>query len=137
MKTTRRGFLGLLATGAVGACVTLKIPTRYLPQPVQRMAACEFLRQHYNEFVQMHGWPPERIYAGAALYRAYETELPDLHRFTVVHSRTAADPLRMCLLFKATPVYRSGALPSLWSVQMCGGEADWQRYEHAMKAARG
>lgn len=38
---TRRGFLGVLATGLVGACVVTKIPTAWIPEPVVRYAGLE------------------------------------------------------------------------------------------------
>ncbi len=33
---TRRGFLGRLATGLVGACAVAKIPTAWIPEPIRR-----------------------------------------------------------------------------------------------------
>ncbi len=34
----RRGFLGLLCSGVVGACVVAKIPTAWIPAPIQSRA---------------------------------------------------------------------------------------------------
>lgn len=80
MNMNRRGFLGALATGLVGACVATKIPTSLLPQPVRYRAACEFLLKHYHAHTKGlaviggAGWP-NAILVGRELYEAYESEL--------------------------------------------------------------
>ena len=80
-KLSRRGFLGILATGAVGACVLAKLPSGLLPLPIRRRAACEFLREAYMTAARA-GHTPEVMYAGRELYEAYEQEIPLHWRFT-------------------------------------------------------
>lgn len=83
---SRRGFFGLLATGAVGACVATRVPTWVLPEPVRRRAACEFLRRAYNDHARGKGVDrmPREMYVGRELYEAYWGELLTHERFVAV-----------------------------------------------------
>jgi hypothetical protein len=115
VKFSRRGFLGLLATGAVGACVAAKIPTALLPQPVRTRAACEFLRKAYNdacERARIEGWPtngewrwhPHEMYAGRELYEAFEGELIANERFVMANT----DDRGESLMFKGARLFPEG-----------------------------
>ncbi len=108
MNLSRRGFLGLLATGAVGACVASKIPTAWLPEPVRRYAACEFMRTEFNAFCggRMDDMP-ERLRAGTALYEAYESELVVNLRFCAAEREA---PVRRTLMFKGVALWEDAAL---------------------------
>jgi hypothetical protein len=44
----RRDFLSRVSTGLVGAAVLTKVPVKWLPAPVQRFAALEYLRTAFN-----------------------------------------------------------------------------------------
>lgn len=84
MAMTRRGFFGLLATGAVGACVAAKVPIGWLPEPVRRTAALDFLRSEYYKFAKGDGVTfPRRMTAGRELYEAAEGEFLAYERFIV------------------------------------------------------
>jgi len=104
---SRRGFLGLLATGAVGACVAAKIPTAFLPAKVRTRAACEFLRDAYMAHYKSRGVYPREMRVGRELFEAFEGEL-------VVHERFVeawvddGKPYRRGLAFKGARVYEEG-----------------------------
>lgn len=104
----RRGFLGLLARGAVGVCVVAKIPTALLPAQVRTRAACEFLRKAYNDF---HGGRmdrmPREMYAGRELYDAYEGELAANERFGA-NGPSAGGFRREGLMFKGVMLRPEG-----------------------------
>lgn len=102
----RRGFLGLLATGAVGACVAARIPTALLPASVRSRAASEYLSAFYHRFSRAHG-APKSIYVGSDLWEAFIGELVVHQRFVTVHSTKGA-PERDWLAFKSARVYRHG-----------------------------
>lgn len=119
MALTRRGFLGLLATGAVGACVATKLPTGWLPEPVRRRAACEFLRREHNAWVAAHRGEglvfPQRMTAGRELFEAYEGELLANELFTAYDTDWRTNP---SLRFKGTNLYSVG---EGWRVE-CHGD---------------
>lgn len=102
---TRRGFLTGLATGAVGACVAVRVPTGWLPAPVRREAARDYLRRAYNEFTHgKAGAFPRRMTAGRELYDAYASELLAVERSTVI----PVNPEVPHLKFKGARLYREG-----------------------------
>ena len=122
-RFTRRGFLGLLATGAVGACVAAKIPTSLLPAPVRARAACEFLREHYHAYCRGGaGRHPWAFLVGRELFEAYESELVAIEAFM-----EAAAPQIETLRFKGAAV-ASHSLTGLtgWDVMILTRD-EWDR----------
>lgn len=114
-EMNRRGFLSLLATGAVGACVAAKVPTGWLPEPVQRYAACEFLRKAYNDFSRgRFGQRPREMFAGRELYEAFEGEI-------IANQRYVLTPYKICkgesLMFKGLRLRPEGRG---WTVRIAG-----------------
>jgi hypothetical protein len=49
----RRAFLTRVSTGLVGAAVIANVPVTWLPAPVRRYAALEYLRNAYNYYVDL------------------------------------------------------------------------------------
>ncbi len=113
---TRRGFLGFLATSAVSACVVVKLPTAWVPEPVRRYAACDFMRATVNDWCGLYGHAPDRLRTGVALYEAYESELTANMRFV---RGDEATPPRRCLTFKAMPVWEDATLAP-WDLELDG-----------------
>jgi hypothetical protein len=72
---TRRWFLGVLSTGLVGACVVAKVPTAWLPTPIQRSAAIEYLRTAWFAFYDVHRRMPQTMEVGRELFEAYADDL--------------------------------------------------------------
>ncbi len=116
MAMTRRGFLGWLATGAVSACVLAKIPTAWVPEPVRRYAAVEFMRTAYNDWSGLYGEAPDCLRAGTALFEAYESEIVVNLRFT---TSSEAFSSRRSLMFKATPLWEDATLAP-WDFELEG-----------------
>lgn len=80
----RRAFLGRAAAVIVGLTVASKVPTAWLPSPVQRYAAIEYLRRAYYDAIRgkrLEEFPRE-IRVASWLYDAYESELVPLQRFS-------------------------------------------------------
>ena len=113
---TRRGFLGTLGAALVGSCVATKIPTAWLPAPVQRWAACEYLLRHYREWTDTHDQQLGGMIVGCDLWEAYAEQLSMPWRFT-----STRDP--GSLLFKCHPLIARG---SGWNVRMLD-DAEWER----------
>lgn len=101
---TRRDWLQRVSLGLVGACVATRIPTTWLPAPVQSYAACEFLRREVNAWGGRHGLNqrPRVLVVSPALNDAFEREFAPNMRFTLGNG-----PYTGCLLFKGIPVQRS------------------------------
>jgi len=118
MTFTRRGFLGLLATSAVGACVAVKVPTGWLPEPVRRLAASEFLRKQFNGFSEGTFNFPTELRAGRALFEAYESEVVCLCRYTP-SPMMASVPCEPSLMFKCAVMRQDKTLPP-WDVILVG-----------------
>lgn len=123
-RWTRRGFLGLLATGTVTACLATKIPTAWLPEAIQTRAACEFLRQKVNDWLGKYGWdyPPKVIVADGALFDAYDSELVANERFVL--ARMEPRPGERMLTFKGIPVRRSAIATNGWHATLVAGERE-------------
>jgi hypothetical protein len=132
----RRGFLGALATGLVGACVATKVPTGWLPEPVRRTAAREYMRKAYNEYargvVMNH---PRAMLVGRELYEAYEGELVAMERFVWV-DREAESAGLPTLAFKGAHVL-AHPLTGLrgWEVLLLS-QGEWQRAKADLGAGR-
>lgn len=88
----RRSFLTRVSTGLVGAAVVTKIPVTWLPTPVRRYAALEYLRNAYNYYVGLvlelrdrePGRPadmPAAMVVQAWLYEQVEDEMLANKRF--------------------------------------------------------
>ena len=116
MGMNRRGFLGALATGLVGACVATKIPTAILPAPVRTRAACEFLRKAYNDYSGGQvGRHPREMFVGRELFEAFEGELIANERFVTFDTDAGyQDP---ALRFKGAKVRPEGRG---WTVRIVG-----------------
>ncbi len=99
----RRSFLSILATGLVGTCVAAKVPTGWIPAPIRRYAACEFMRVHFNQFCQVYHRPPDTLYLGTKLFEAFESELLLAMRWTPA---TYDSQRSLCLRFKGVPAVR-------------------------------
>lgn len=97
MALTRRGFIGLLSTGLVGACVVTKVPTGWIPEPIRKRVACDYLRREFNAWVGAHKDFPGGLIAGRELYEAFEGELIRNERFTLASARGDGEP---SLVFK-------------------------------------
>lgn len=113
----RRGFLAALATGVVGACVASHLPTAWLPQPVRRRAALDFLTVEFNRYMRGRGsiaFPT--IVVGPALYGAIDSELESNQRYTSSDSPRA-------IAFKACKLYRSSYVAP-WSAYFLSG-TEW------------
>lgn len=102
---SRRGFLGLLATGAVGACVAAQVLTGWLPEPVRRRAACEYLREEWLTFARVHRRGPQQMTAGRELFEAYEGERLANERLTLYGADWRTNP---SLTFKGARLYSVG-----------------------------
>lgn len=124
---SRRGFLGLLATATVGACVAAKVPTGWLPEPIQRLAACEYLRKHYNAWANGRREMPGGLLAGRELFEAFEGEIAANMRFTTLDMADRGIP---SLLFKGCSLVADGRG---WNVRVLS-QAEWAKYLEARVA---
>lgn len=109
MKLSRRGFLGLLSTGVVGTCVVAKLPTSWIPAPIRRYAALEFMRQQFNAWMQQQATNrdelPDEIVLGTDLYDAFEAECRCNRRILYRERIGPADFDTVTeLMFKGVPV---------------------------------
>ena len=117
---SRRGFLGAISAAVVGACVATTIPTAWLPLPVQRWAACEYLQRHLLEWYSIYGLTilPGGLLVGRELFEAYEEEcLTNMPQLLFTMSRYPGS-----LVFKGCPI-----LPYTfrgWHVQILS-RAEW------------
>jgi hypothetical protein len=134
MTFTRRGFLGFLATSAVGACVAVKVPTAWLPEPVRRRAATEFLVREFNEFVRLYGFDrrPTELRAGRALFEAYEGEVVCLFRFTPAMPDVPREP---SLCFKDSVMRQDATLPPWDLVLESPGHVKYARFGRPLRSA--
>lgn len=109
MALTRRGFLGALATGAVGLCVAAKAPTGWLPAAARESVACEYMRKRYHAWVKGRAGfaAPYAMVVTRDLYEAFQGELVSNLRFRSVES----SHLPPHLMFKGARVFpkRDGA----------------------------
>lgn len=91
---TRRAFFTRLCTGLVGAAVATKVPVTWLPAPVRKTAALEYLRRevnlHYSTLqiakVAHPEWPhlrPAGIVVSRWLYEQAEGEMLWNERFSM------------------------------------------------------
>ena len=140
MKLSRRGFLGALATAAVGACVATKIPTSILPARVRTYAACEFLREKYNAwwmgrsggYTDFSAPRPEMMLVGRELFQAYEGEIVALEAAFIDLRHRDFDILK----FKGAGVM-THELASLrgWDVMILDAE-QWERARALLRAGK-
>lgn len=116
MAFSRRGFIGLLAKGAIATCVVAKVSTDWIPVKARTYAACDYLREAFNAHCRKFGRTPDRMHAGRQLYESFETEITALMRFTVSQSTV---PREKSLMFKDCALYQRG---EGWHVQCLGRE---------------
>jgi hypothetical protein len=102
----RRAFLTRASVAVVGACVATKIPTAWLPAPVKRYAATEFLTRAYNAATKGRGWRwcPSDIYVGDDLFYAFLGE----HIARTRNVEFAGEGLEPRPLLKTARLHRSG-----------------------------
>lgn len=105
----RRTFLTRVCGGIVGAAVVASLPLKYLPEPIRRRGAIDFLWARWHEWTQgkpFGTWPHEAI-VGSDLFDVYEREIIALFRLGGDLS-VAANGGR-ALMFKSAKLYRSVA----------------------------
>jgi hypothetical protein len=126
----RRAFLTRASVAVVGACAATKIPTAWLPAPVRRYAALEFLTRVYNDAAKGRGHihAPKDLYVGSDLFQAIESELMVIER----HVDKPLIAIPPALKFKGATVWRSSTPGWYVMVPLPDGgelrrEAEWRR----------
>lgn len=143
----RRQFLTRVSTGLVGAAVATRVPVKWLPAPVQRFAALEYMRLHVNNRLHeditwniAHRNHPRREVGGIIvspwLYAHVEDEM-------IACCRLSDSPLYMMprvpmphVLFKGFPVISNPQVADPREVHLLTVD-EWARHLGAGDGPRG
>ncbi len=105
----RRTFLSRVCGGVVGAAVVAAVPLNWIPAPIKRQGAIDFLLKHYRDATDGTHFrqPPTDAVVACDLFDAYESELIAFVR-VVPRDYFAAVP-NHTLMFKGVKLHRSSA----------------------------